>query len=111
MSEQEPTPIDNSTLPTGRSSAIPCWRFNLHRAAFGRYGGSPVDKVWATATTVYWTNPSTDGFASGSRDIGVLYEAETDAWTACLLAVEEAFAERLDKLKTKAKATGETNDH
>lgn len=108
---KEPTPIDNSTLPTGRSNAIPCWRFNLHRAGYGQYVCDPVDKVWATWAAVYWTDPSTDGFASGSRDIGVLYETEADAWAACILAVEEEFARRMDKLKAKASKAGATNDH
>ena len=108
---KEPTPIDNSTLPLERSKAIPCWKYNLYRAAYNQFVTDPVGKVWATRRSVFRKDPSTNGFASGSQTIGVLYETEADAWAACILAVEEAFAERLNKLKTKAKAAGETNDH
>ena len=111
MTTDTPIPIDNSTLPFERTKAVPCWQFNLHRAAFDRYGCSPVDKVWATKRVKYRRDPSDDGHSFGSQSIGVLYATEAEAWEACILAVEEAFDERLDKLRAEAKAAGETNDH
>ncbi|MHA7813285.1 MAG: hypothetical protein ACX94C_07845 [Phycisphaerales bacterium] len=99
----EPKPIDNETLPSLRQKALPCWQFNSYLAC-DRYGScrDAVKQVWATKYALYRIDPRSDGFASGSQTVGILYRTESEAWQACIAEVERMHEKRMVKLRELA---------
>lgn len=101
----EPKPIDNEKLPSLRQKALPCWKFNSYVAS-DRHGlcRGAVKQVWATKFALYQSDPRSDGFASGSQSVGILYRTESDAWKACIAEVERMHEKRMAKLRELAEA-------
>ena len=64
--------------------------------------------MWAKRRVIYRRDPAEDGDSYGSRNVGVLYATEADAWAACIAEVKEHQAKVLARLMEIAAEKGVT---
>ena len=101
--------LDRTKLPWEKSNAVECWQVFPARATCNISWQNPVERVWATNSSIYTTKPDGKGYMGGRRSSRPLYATEAEAWEACLTEFREWFDERMKKLEdmaAKAKAKG-----